>query len=339
MKQKLFFLLSFFLFALPLAASAQFGVGGADALTLTITPERPGAYARVEAELESFSVDLSRSFIRWSVNGKVIAEGEGETAASFETGAFGEATRLTVAVLTFEGQRLSKTLTLRPAEVTLLWQVQSYTPPFYKGKALFPLQGLGAVVAVPSFPDGEGGFMDPKELIYSWSEGGNPTTDGSGPGKDVFAVLGRIPIRPLEIAVDVATRDGTQNGRAELTIEAIPPVVRLYEEHPLYGIRLSRALSGTIDLTGEEIRVLAVPYYVEARRRNGSALSYNWSLNGGSLLSERGSTVTLRRVSGEAGRSELALQVTHGEKLFQGGDTGVSIEFGEKPAFGSVPTN
>jgi len=337
MKKKACFLFSFLLFA-PLTASAQFGVGGADALTLTLTPERPGAYTRVEAELESFVVDLSRSFIRWSVNGKVITEGDGEVSAVFETGAFGETTRLSVSALTFDGQVLSKTIALRPAEVQLIWQARSYTPPFYKGKALFPLQGVGTVIAVPAFPNGEGGFMNPKELIYNWSEGGEATSDGSGFGKDVFAVIGRIPIRPLVIGVDVATRDGTLNGRGEITIEAIQPVVRLYEDHPLYGLRFERALNGTFALSGKEIKVSTVPYYFETNRRGAPAISYDWSLNGAALKSERGSAVTLRRVSDESGLSRLSLQVQHGDKMFQGSDAAVTIEMREEEeAFGATP--
>lgn len=319
-----------FLWLLPLTVAAQFGVGGADALTLTITPERPGAYTRVEAELESFVVDLSRSFIRWSVNGAVIKEGDGEVNASFETGAFGEATRLSVSAFTFDGQVLSKTLTLRPAEVMLVWQAHSYVPPFYKGKALFPLQGVGTVIAVPAFPNGEGGFMNPKELIYTWSEGGNVTSDGSGFGKDAFAVMGRIPIRPLVIGVDVATRDGSLNGRGEIIIEAIQPVLRLYEDHPLYGLRFERALSGTFTLSGKEIKVAALPYYFEASRRNAPAISYDWSLNGESLSRERLPVVTLRRVSDEGGLSRLSLQAQHGDKMFQGSETAVTIEMREE---------
>ncbi len=329
MKQKLFFLL-FFLSAFPLASSAQFGVGGADALTLTITPERPGAHTRVEASLESFVADLTRSFIRWSVNGKVIKEGDGEVSADFETGSFGETTRLSVSALTFDGQVLSKTLTLRPAEVTLVWQANSYTPPFYKGKALFPLQGVGTVIAIPAFPDGEGGFMNPKELIYTWSEGGNVTSDGSGFGKDAFAVIGRIPIRPLVIGVDVATRDSSLNGRGEITIEAIQPVLRFYEDHPLYGLRFERALNGSFALSGKEIKVSAVPYYFEASRRSAPAISYDWSLNGAALARERSPAVTLRRISDESGLSRLSLQAQHGDKLFQGSETAVTIEMREK---------
>jgi hypothetical protein len=287
----------------------------------------------VEASLESYVVDLSRSYIRWSVNGKVVTEGDGEVNAVFETGAFGEATRLSVSALSFDGQALSKTLTLRPAEVMLVWQAYSYTPPFYKGKALFPLQGVGTVIAVPAFPDGEGGFMAPKELIYTWSEGGNVTSDGSGFGKDAFVVSGRIPIRPLVIGVDVATRDGTLNGRGEITIETIQPVLRLYEDHPLYGLRFERALSGTFTLSGKEIKVAAVPYYFEANRRSAPAISYDWSLNGTALSRERAPSVTLRRVSEESGLSRLSLSAQHGDKMFQGSETAVTIEMREEAAF------
>lgn len=319
-----------FLWLFPLTVAAQFGVGGADALTLTITPERPGAYTHVDAELESFVTDLSRSYIRWSVNGKVIAEGDGEVNASFETGAFGETTRLSVSALSFDGQVFSRVLTLRPAEVMLIWQANSYVPPFYKGKALFPLQGVGTVIAVPAFPNGEGGFLNPKELIYTWSEGGTVTSDGSGFGKDTFVVMGRIPIRPLVIAVDVATRDSSLNGRGEITIEAIQPVLRLYEDRPLYGLRFERALNGTFALSGKELKVAAMPYYFAANRRSAPIISYDWSLNGEALSRERTPVVTLRRVSDESGLSRLSLQAQHGDKLFQGSETAVTIEMREE---------
>lgn len=321
---------AFLLFSLPLTAGAQIGAGGVDPLTLSIIPERPGAYTRVEATLESFVADLSRSYVSWSVNGRVINEGEGEVSASFETGAFGETIRLSVSALTFDGQMLSKTLTLRPAEVTLVWQANSYAPPFYKGKALFPLQGVGTVIAVPVFPDGNNGFQNPKELIYTWSEGDNIMGNGSGFGKDAFVVAGRIPIRPLVIAVDVATRDGSLNGHDEITIEAIQPILRLYEDHPLYGLRFERALNNTFSLSGKEIRITAVPYYFEASKRNATTLSYDWSLNGQAIATERGSAVTFRRVSNEGGLSLISLTAQHSSKMFQGSEAGVTIEMREE---------
>lgn len=306
-------------------------------LSMALFPEHPRPGEAITVSVESYNIDLNRADMRWFVNDKLVKAGIGEKSLETVAGRAGELLEVRVVALGENGSVYSASITLRPAEVSLLWQTESYTPPFYKGKALMPYQGTVLVAAVPFFTRG-GSTMSPGSLIYTWKEGDDVIGDSSGKGKNLFVFRGTVPIRVKTISVSVESPDHTMVADASVDIVPVAPRLLFYEEHPLYGFLFGKALVGSFLLKGDETRVAALPYYFETKGKSSADILYNWQLNYQELPSEKGPALTLRRIVETAGKSNLFLEARNADddKAFQAAEQRLTIEFPEKNLFSPV---
>ena len=326
--------MAFFLGALPLFA--QMGGAGTE-LTMAMLPAHPRPGENVLVSVESYNIDLNRAEVRWFINDVLVKTGLGEKQLSVLAGSGGETKTVRVVAIGENGSTYSSSVVIRPAEVTLLWQAQSYTPPFYRGKALMPYQGTVLVAAIPSFTRGKS-TMSAESLIYTWTEGDTVIGDSSGKGKNLFVFQGSIPMRPKTISVLVESPDRTMTAEASIDVAPVAPRLLFYEEHPRFGL-LPKALTGSFLLEGDETRIDAIPYYFETSTRAGGDMVYGWQMNYSPLESERKPFLILRRSSNAAGRTNLFLEARSADesKTFQAGEGKLTIEFPQK-AFEFDPT-
>lgn len=320
-------------FGAPAVLLAQ-GAGVGTELVMAILPEHPRPGEAVTVSVESYNIDLNRADVRWFVNDTPVKSGVGAKRINAVAGRAGELTSIRVTAIGENGSIYSASIAFRPAEVNLLWQAQSYTPPFYKGKALMPYQGTVLVAAIPSFTRGTS-VMTPESLIYTWKEGDDVIGDSSGKGKNLFVFRGSIPMRTKTISVLVESPDRTMSAEASIDVTPVAPRLLFYEEHPLYGLLLSKALMNTFFLAGDETRISAVPYYFETDVRKSAKLVYSWEANYGPVPSETGPAVTLRRTSDSAGQTEMFLEAHSSDEnnTFQAAEQKLTITFPEKTAF------
>ncbi len=332
----LFLCVAFVLVGMPSVLSAQFSGGTGTELTMAKTPEHPRPGDSVSVSVESYNIDLNRSEVHWFVNDVPLKTGLGIKNVTVPSGRNGETTTVRVVAIGEDGRTYSSKVIIRPAEVNLLWQAQSYTPPFYKGKALMPYQGTVLVAAVPSFSRGTS-VMSAESLIYTWKEGDDVIGDSSGKGRSLFVFRGSIPMRPKTISVTVESPDHTMVAEALVNVVPVAPRLLFYEEHPRYGLLTSKALSGRFHLEEDEVRISALPYYFEINSMLDKAISYDWQANYNPITTERTPSVALRRQSEKAGRTDLFLEAksTDEQKTFQVAEERLSIEFPEKSGFTS----
>jgi len=319
MKRGIFFLS--LVLSLPLWAGAAIDIG--NSLNLILSPEHPKANERVDVRLESFATNLDRAEITWLLDGKTVEQGAGKTKFSFTTGTLGSESVLAVNIKTLDGSYLNRILHIKPALVSLVWQAYSYTPPFYRGKALLPIEGTASVVALPSFVTSSGERIPPENIIYTWRENDHLSGDGSGYGKFSFPVKGRVPIRPITVSVEAAAPDVGLIASAETTIVPVAPQILFYEDKPLSGRSLRQTLAADLTIRGDEMRVAAIPYFFETPMRKG-ALSYSWSVNN-TPSNETGPDITLRRSGAESGRAQLFLNITSPVSIFQAAEALLNI--------------
>lgn len=321
------FCTAFFLGAFPVLA--QIGGAGTE-LTMSMLPQHPRPGERVIVSVESYNIDLNRTEVRWFVNDALTKTGVGEKQLSLSAGKGGETKTVRVIALGENGATYSSSIIIRPAEVTLLWQAQSYTPPFYRGKALMPYQGTVLVAAIPSFTRGKS-MMPAESLIYTWTEGDTVVGDSSGKGKNLFVFQGSIPMRPKTISVLVESPDRTMTAQASIDVAPVAPRLLFYEEHPRFGL-LPKALIGSFLLEGDETRIDAIPYYFETNTRTGGDMHYAWQMNYSPLETEKKPFLILRRSSNAAGRTNLFLEARSADdnKTFQAGEGRLMIEFPQK---------
>ncbi len=308
--------------------------GQSGALSIRTVPAHPAPRQLVTVIIESFSVDLDRAHISWFLNNNLAKEAAGQKTFSFKTGSPGSVSNILIVVQTLEGETVQETLNIRPASVDVLWEAVSYTPPFYKGKSLYPFQGTAKVVALPNIVTAGGGTLSAKNLVYNWKVNGNPAATASGYGKNFIFFKGGVPLKPATVSVEVSSTDEAYVAEGSTVLVPVQPGVVFYEESPLVGTVYSRALSGNVTLRNEEIKIAAIPYFLGVAERERSGLTYKWQMNGQKITgSTDKSTLTFRQEKGVTGSAAVSLEVSNPAKIFQTASTNLSLFFGKTAEF------
>lgn len=324
------FLASIILLARPVEAQTLEPLGGQTSnLAVRVVPSRPGPNQSVKVMIESYATDLDRAEISWFLNNKPSEKNAGQKTFSFRTGPPGSLSSILIVVRTTDGEVLQQVVDIRPATVDLLWEAESYTPPFYKGKALYPYQGTVRIVAIPNIITENGGALNPKSLVYDWKIDGNPVTSVSGYGKSFISFTGSVPLKPVTVAVEVSSMDQTYVAEGKTTLSPVQPGVVFYEDNPLAGVLYNKALGRNVSLVNEEMKIAAIPYFVGVSKRDADTLKYDWQINNQSILSGSDqSSLTFRQDKGGKGSSAISLQVSNRAKIFQFSQNNLLLSFG-----------
>lgn len=274
---------------------------------------------------QSYSFDIDSARISWTVDGKALSSGIGLKRAEVTAGEIGTIKTVTASVVTSEGI-LSKSVEIRPADLTILWESASYVPAFYKGKALFSHGGSYKVTAFPHLTDRSGKRVDPKALVYKWSKNGTAEESASGYGKTSFASIQSGFVRSGDdISVTVSVPGEDFSFTESITLSPRNAEILFYEKNPLYGVWLEKALPPVINLDREEIAVEAEPYFFTTNSKL-SGLEYAWSLNDESVFNfDNKSTLILRKIEGESGTSNIGLNLTSVTHILQGANKSLTI--------------
>lgn len=294
-------------------------------LNVELSPEYPGPNQEVRASLTMYTEDLDAATISWYQDGKLLLSGKGETRGSFTTKAAGEETTIEIRITLLNGTSFSKSLTLAPASVDLIWEADSYVPPFYKGKALHPQQGTLKIVAMPEFVR-NGVRVSPQNLVYKWSNTVESYQSQSGYGKNVLVLKGSRLGRSESIRVEVSDPNSNLLARSTITIAPVQPEVIFYEKSPYYGHLFDTALNGTFSLKAEEVQVLAVPYFFS--NEESGFLQYKWRLNSQSAPALTGSRAAVfKKPEEESGRSSISLSVESANHILQQASQSLMVNF------------
>ena len=107
----------------------------AGVVDVTLSPDIPGPNQTISAGLSGVLVDLDQSDMYWYLDDEIQKHGLGEKSFSFTSGDVDERTVLDVIIMIPDGRRIDLQKIIAPMEVDLLWEADTYTPPFYRGKA------------------------------------------------------------------------------------------------------------------------------------------------------------------------------------------------------------
>jgi hypothetical protein len=282
-------------------------------LDISVSPQYPGPEQTVTLVATNYSTDLSRATISWYIGGRLMKSGTGEKEMTFTTGKLGPSASIRAVASTVEKNTISGTIIVRPSAITLNWEADTFTPPFYKGKALPAPGGKVKVVALPHVYAANG-EVGPSRLLYKWEVDGNVQTDASGYGKNVFTFRQRDVPSISRVTVTAQTLDGKAVGRSSISIDPVYPHMTLYEDHPLYGIRLDHAMRDKEALYNQEIRLIAVPYY-----SSPANFTYQWSVNGKEVSrgGNEASALSLSRKPEQTGDAVVSVKMNGSERIFQ----------------------
>lgn len=321
----------FFCFTLFSITEAQIP-GFEQNLSIKVTPTTPSPNEEVVIVIESFITDLNRADITWLVNGETRLSGSGIKKLRIVVGDLGEETAVSIIIDTQEGDRIVKRLSFLPALVDLVLEADTYTPPFYKGKPLISSNNTLSIIALPQLTTDGRNFLDPKNLVYTWSRDRRILGSESGFGKQTLVIDGPSIFQDTTISVEVSSLDKSLGANKTISITPQDPEILFYEKHPLRGILYNKALVGTFTLHSDEFVLRAEPYFM-SNKDSKNNLEYNWILDGKKITSiGRDQEITFRQTEG-VGASTISLEINNIKEFLQGARNSLTLRFGLKKEF------
>lgn len=308
-------LLALFFFTGVHSASAQFS-GGTEPLTISISPESPRPYDEITITPRSTLLNLPASTITISVNGVVIEEGSGGRSVSYKLGGAGKETVITITAVS-DGETYVKEKRFIPADVALVVEPVTDTPPFYTGAALVAPEGRVRIIAMADLRSKTGQRVSPENLSYTWKLGERTLTEHSGIGRSVLLANAAPRYRDARISVIVSTTDNAIRGTANTTISAQSPELLIYRDDPLLGPDFAHALSGTWLMKSEEETFRAGTFHF------ASEPIISWKLNGSAA--QGGSILTVRAPEEGRGTARIEASATH---LEESAESALTLDFG-----------
>lgn len=297
-----------------------------------ISPENPEPRQPVTITLESYSIDLDRSTIKWYVDTLLAQEGKGLKNLTFQANDLGKPSIVKIIIDSDKGQ-LTKNITVNPSAVTILWEADTYTPPFFKGKSLFSHQSVVKFVAQPQLVV-NGKVLRPTNLIYRWSKDGTVLGNQNGYGKQTLTLTGSVISRPMRIFVEVEDPQTGAVASGVTVLEPVEPEIVMYEVDPLYGIQYHKALIGSLPLLTREVTLTAIPYFFSSQyASNDSRVLYTWSINGETIADTiNTNTRVFRKIGDISGQSDIGVRIEQPDKILQFASYNTIIDFLKDPS-------
>ncbi|HUC88867.1 MAG TPA: hypothetical protein VMR49_02445 [Candidatus Paceibacterota bacterium] len=305
------------MFLLPMVSRAVLEIGLQESdINVSTAPENPEPYQDVSITLKSYSTDLDKAMIEWKSGKNVVLSGYGKTSYSFKASGPNTSTAFSVTITTADGSdQITIPVVITPSEIEILWEgSDSYTPPFYRGKAFVSPDGLIKAVAIPD----TGIISDQGNVTYTWQNNGSAVLDASGYNKNSY-VFPNSEINTSEnVSVTASSVNGQYNATGSIKIPIISPKIIFYEKSPTEGILYNRALADEASMSANEneMTIIAEPYFA-ALRGNEDKFTYQWQINGGDIDTPANKTELTIQPTSRGGYADIGLDMENLNTLFQ----------------------
>lgn len=297
-------------------------------IDITVTPENPSPGQTVNISVDAYGTDLNHATISWTIDGKLSKSEKGARMFNIVAKKAGSPTTISIKIEPEGGLPILKTFTLNPQNIDIIWQAKSYTPPFYKGKALFTPQEEVKIVAMPDFVSTNGQNISPKIASYKWTKDIDVLGDESGYNAQSMIYRSSIFTKGVDIGVEASTESGL-SGHNILNLKPGGSEMVLYENHPLYGILFNNAIVNTVNFGEEKEKTIqAIPYYFDTISLGDSELVFNWTINGETInVPPTQNQVTFRNSKDLEGEAVIRAQITNNLNVMQSAQAEGRIEF------------
>jgi hypothetical protein len=286
-------------------AFAQVGFNYDSELTVNMLPNYPAPGENVSIDLEMYTEKLDSATIKWYRDGKLVQQGVGKVSYGFVAPESGKSTTIVINITTYSGITFSKTLTIKPTSVDILWEGDSYTPPFYQGRSLWAPQGYLRLVAMPSFGQAH-------QLIYKWTINNEVLQNQSGYGRNSVSIYSNGLSGNVDVELLVTDPAGLTAAQSRLVIPPAEPTIFFYENNPLYGPIFDKALS-SFEMQSAELSVLAYPFNLDENLIQN--LNYKWLVSS-KAADSTGRAIILRKPD-TAGSSNVSLEISNNTRVMQ----------------------
>ena len=317
-----FFAILFFLVFVPVGAFGQIIPSLPSSIEIQTIPETPAPNTIVAVQVQNVANKNSVLFT-WKVNGQIIEEGVGLNKITLTTGRAGAPTVVEVTVSDGGEVVDSITRTISPAEVSLVWEADTYTPPFYPGRPLSTGESVITIAAVPTLVVNDT-RVSANSLVYTWYLNGSQAPFRSGFGLSTISLSPPIFDSAFSVRVVVTTQSGTLSAQDSVTIIPREPEIALYEKHPLLGTLFNRMIQDNFQSFDEELTLSLFPLFVVDPENS----EYTWSVEGD--IVDSGDTpreLTLRKTGSDRGTFSIRTSLETGRSIYERATRVISLTF------------
>jgi hypothetical protein len=281
----------------------QLPPGLEDKMDIKINPVNPRPGENVSVEIQSYSFDSTNSYFVWIKNGEIIEQGVGVSSASFKLDNSGLPESLEIIIEKKNGGKINRFVEIKPSEIDIIYEPNTYTHPFYDGKPVFTHESNVRFIAIPSVLGDDGEKENISNFNYKWLVDGKPDNSQSGVGENTFLYQSSFISEPVRVSVQISSL--VSDFYTQKTVEVSPenPITLIYEDNPLNGIVYEKAITGSIPLSKKEVRLKAVPLFFS---KDGN-ISFEWLMNNNFINENFGDTIILRSEDDQSGTANIII--------------------------------
>ena len=316
----------FLLLIIPLFSFGQVGLpdGIKEQVSVNFSNSTPDPLEVVSVNVVSYTTNLNKADISWSINGAVKKREVGATKFTFQVGEAGSKTTLDIYMVKQDGSTISKKYEFMPSEVDLFYEAETITPETYPGKALFSNQSPVKIIAEPRLLDSNGKLISKENLVYNWKINDFARSDLSGYGKDFFRYSGSLITRPLKVSVTVSATNSKAVAQKTIILDPTETSVLIYEKNPVLGVMYEKAINSDFSLNREEVEFQIEELFFS----KDSLTKINWFLNGKKLSSSSNmKSVIFRNEDKTEGKANISVRTENTTRILQGGDSSFGLIF------------
>lgn len=289
------------------------------------TPEFPGAFEPVSIRLDSNNIDLNRYTIQWTTDTFEQKSGLGLRDFNTKSGAYGSQKHIT-AVIMGSGVTIRKNIVISPQDATVLWEaIDSYVPPFYRGKKLPGQESLIRIAVLPNFQANNS--LKTNDAVYLWTRNGNKILNIGGYGKDSIVIQHNKLRTSEKITSTVSNVAGDVKVEKTIDIPIFNPEIHWYVRNK-YNYRRLQSIDSGLRVAGGDVNLIAEPYFFSIT--NGiNDLEFNWSINNESIYLDPNapSDELLVRNPGTSGQANFQVLINNPKTFLQSAGRAIPFFF------------
>jgi hypothetical protein len=325
---------------IPLSVSSQLTIPRiSPTISFSISPNIPKPFEKIDVSIQSYSIDLDLSSIDWFIDGERIAIGDGLVTVSTTLGDIGSETIVSVVIRPDEITEILEQISIRPSYVSILWEARTYTPPFYRGRALPSSSSEIFAEADVVFVRTDDQRVSKDDLVFTWKKNNSTLVNSSGRGKNKIKFKGPLLFREDILTVDVVSTDNQFKASSLTRIPSAEPYITLYKDDPLLGKMFHRAFANNDNIPGADITLAAIPFYTSIKNPADSHMAYSWKVNNQNIDTDPLDPfrIILRLTGGLIGTANVSLNISHEEDYLQSADKTWSLNISNEPATKNDP--
>jgi hypothetical protein len=289
-------------------------------VTIILNPQYPNPGEQITATIDDYALNSTGASITWFFDDLSAPAVDNNRTINFVAPTIGNSMKVVARLRFRDGKTLEATRTITPLYLDLIIEPQTYTPIFYKGRAL-PTKG--SLVYINALLQDKNGPVKSADYSYSWTLNNKSVYGGARPGGNWAQI--EVPHGQSSIiTIAVQDRTGQTVARKVVAIPTSKLEVQFYERNSLFGLS-QKAIQRDLIISGNGVSIKAVPYNLDIRSINGNLFT-EWSINNRPTQTDAADPFEINLERGTAGSAIIGFKIRNLSELLQSDERSFQIK-------------